>query len=111
MHAWGIWVLWSGVIAGVLCLLAGVVPALVAARRVSKGMKVLKTSRFVVESAELQRQFTRISGDLASVDALLVRAHLAVEQIKDGFSAMRIPEAMLALRTAGTAIRLLRSGR
>jgi len=53
----------------------------------------------------------QLQSSIDEVAPLLVRANAALARINRALSELRLPQAVVALRTAGAAIRLLTSGR
>ena len=108
MHlAWPAWVLVICVVVALFCIAYGALRAMRAARVVKNHVERIKTSPLVARVKQAELNVDRINVDVVAIDALLVRANAAIRTINEGIADLRIPEAILAVRTAGAAIRLL----
>ncbi|HVA26589.1 MAG TPA: hypothetical protein VNF68_00305 [Candidatus Baltobacteraceae bacterium] len=110
--AWPAWILAICAATSLVCCAIATVIAGLAIVRVSKHVQA--TTHAFAEVADVSRteaNLARITAVIDAVDPLAARARAAVGSIRASLDAMRLPEAMLALRAARAAVRLLVSGR
>ena len=108
---WPVWVLAICAAVALLCMLVGVIRAALAARVVNAHLQRLKNEPLIAGASNAQACVKRINDDVAQIELLLARAQIALRTIREGIEDLRVPEAVVAVRTAGAAIRLLFSGR
>lgn len=109
--SWPAWVLVICAVVALACMLYGALRAALAARAVKAHVGRAKALPMVADLAKAEAYVHRINDDLARVNGLLARGKAAIDSINESVTRMRIPEAVLAVRTAGAALRLLFSGR
>jgi hypothetical protein len=102
------------VFAGLAVVLAGI-GAVVAVRAAARTRRRLDEIAAAVPSLidveRAQADVNRLAAAADTATLLLSRARAAIEELNEGLTQLRLPQAMLALRTAGAAIRLLFNGR
>ncbi len=110
--AWPAWIIAICVATSLVwCAIAAVIAGLAAAR-VSKHVRAITdAAAAIADVPRTEANLARIAAVSDAVDPLVARARTAVETIRASLDAMRLPEAMLALRAARAAVRLLGSGR
>jgi hypothetical protein len=113
MHlTWPTWILMVCVVASLACVVAGATRAALAFARFSKHAKrTSDDAAAIVNSARLEANLASINQLSAGIEALVERARTALTSISVSLEELRLPQAMLALRAARAAVRLLISGR
>lgn len=109
---WPTWVLVICVAASFACMVVGALRAALALARLAKHLD--RTSNEVatlVDAQRLESNLARMSNFANGVEALVARSRCAVNDITASLAEFRLPEAVLAVRTARAAVRLLLSGR
>lgn len=101
------WILLACIALAIVLIVAGAVAAAISGLRVKRHADALKKSPILGYPAEAQALAHRIDADLAQMQPLLERAKIAIDTINRSLQQLRMPEAVLAVRTAGAAIRLL----
>lgn len=103
----GLWVLVILAAAGLLLIVAGVIPALLAMRRVLSHADEIQHSRLMVSLDALQRESLRFTALRKRVQPLQKRASNAIEQIRGEAGQLREVPGGDALAQAGAEIRAL----
>ncbi len=101
------WILGAGIILALIFTVAGAIVAGLAALRFKRRLQALKKAPLASYAPEAQAYLHRINADLEETKLLLENAKGALGRINESLRVLRMPEAILALRTAGAAIRLL----
>jgi hypothetical protein len=110
--SWPAWILVICAVASLVFVIAGVVIALRANARFNR--HVAATAAFaqsIVDVERLNSVVRRLEADDISLALLADRVDAAGARINAALNDLRLPQAMLAVRTANAAIRLLLSGR
>lgn len=98
-------------LAAIVCAGLGIVRVLAARRIVGAHAERLRAALplAVVDLSQLQSSLARIDAAAAAARVDVARAIAAIRAIAEGLQALRLREAVLALRVAGAAIRGLRA--
>lgn len=103
--------LWIVPAAGAAFALIAVVVGAVAVARANRELQPvlgrLRAGAAIADPQALQRSLGRLNEDVAQGKALVERTASAVAEIRAGLSALRLREAIVALRLAGLAVRAL----
>jgi len=95
-----------------LCAIVGAAMAGAAAMRLKAHQeRTQDLAEKLVDQQRLQKNLAQINASADRSPELSARAQAAVESIKTSLAELRLPKAMLALRAARVAVRLLFSGR
>lgn len=89
----------------------GIRRATTAALRVKRRVATLSQSPILALPQDMQAYVARIEASVAAMAPLVARGRAAVDEIKRGLVALRMPQAILAIRTGVVSVRLLVSGR
>ena len=101
------WILGACIVLAVVFTIAGIVAAALAGLRFKQRLDALKKTPLAHYIPEGQAYLHRIDTDLEQMKVLLETAKGAIDSINVALEALRMPQAILALRTARAAIRLL----
>jgi len=110
--AWPAWILMICAVASFVCVAIGAAMAGIAFARFSKHLKRTQAeAEATFDVARTEAALARIDAAVEGIGPLIVRAQNALITIQVSLEELRLPEASLALRTAGAAVRFLFSGR
>ena len=97
--------------AGAALALVAVVVGAVAVARASRDLQSaavrVRANAAILDPEPLRRSIGRLNEDVAEARVLIERGASAVAEIRAGLSALRLREAIVALRLAGLAVRAL----
>jgi hypothetical protein len=109
---WPVWILVICVAASFACIVVGAIIAARAFARFSKHLdRTSSEAAGLVNAQRLQSNLVRITSLIDGIKPLGERSLGALGEINAALAELRLPQAALALRTAGAAVRLLFSGR
>ena len=108
---WSQWTLVGCVIASCLLVLVGALRAKRAADVTKLRMTGVQSRVAAMNAAIASARVERINADIAKMPALVERAQVAIHIMNRSLAALKLPEAVAALRTAAAAVKLLASGR
>ncbi len=104
---WALWFLIACVVIAVLLAGAGAVTAFRAARALRLHVDDVVPHELLVRLTAAQNDTERLVAAVAGFEALPSRANAALASMNASLRAMRLPQAVAALRLAGVAVRLL----
>jgi hypothetical protein len=109
---WPAWVFVICVVASLTCTVVGATIAAIAFARLAKHLdRTSSEAATLVDAQRVERNLARINNFANGIQPLIERSFAALGSLNAALTEMRLPEAMLALRTARAAVRLLISGR
>lgn len=108
---WSQWTLVGCVIASFILTLAGAVRGLVALSSIRPHLAAAQSRVAAIKASVVSARVDRISDDIANMPALIQRAQHAVDSMNRSLQALKLPDAVAALRSAAAAVKLLVSGR
>lgn len=113
MHlTWPAWILVICLLASFVCAIVAASVAVLALARFSKHLKrTSNEAAALVDAKRLEMNIARITGLVDGVEPFVDRSRVAIASINAALGELRLPEAMLAVRTASATVRLLFSGR
>ena len=101
------WILVAGIVLAVVFAIAGIVTAALAGLRFKRRLDALKKAQLAHYVPEAQAYVHRINTDLELMQTLLESAKASIDSINESLRELKMPQAILALRVAGAAVRLL----
>jgi hypothetical protein len=113
MHlTWPAWILVICAVTSVACIVVGAIIAALAFAQFSKHLdRTSSKAEALVDAQRLEFNLARITHLIDGTEPLVERSLAAIGAINASLAEFRLPEAMLALRAARAAVRLLFSGR
>jgi len=110
--AWPLWIVAICAVASFACIVIGLSVAGVAFARFSRHLdRTSEDGANLMDADRAEMSLARINNAFEQMPVFIERARHAIDSIRASLEALRLPEAMLALRTARAAVRLLFSGR
>lgn len=109
--SWALWFLIACAVVAVLLAGTGGVMALRAASALRRRADDVVPHELLVRLNTAQNDAERLQAAVAGIEALPSRANAAMASMNASLRAMRLPQAVAALRLAGVAVRLLLAAR
>jgi hypothetical protein len=108
---WPQGLLFGCIVASLLFLLSGALRVLDALKKTKAHAESARALIAALDLPSADRNIARMNAAISAMPALAQRAMSAVASMNQSIRDLKLPEAMAALRTAATAVKLLFSGR
>lgn len=84
-----IWVMYGGIIAGVVLMLAALIVVIPPIVRTQRHAKAIAPNELIAKFQKAQDDFTRVQGSTALLEELVVRAREAIERLNAALQTLR----------------------